>query len=42
MDRAAARRRAERMRRKQGWSGQDEEAAASESPSLRLVGSERA
>ena len=42
MDRAAARRKADRMRKKQGWSGQDEEAAEPEAPPLRLVGNERA
>jgi hypothetical protein len=42
LDRAAARRKAERMRKKQGWSGQDEEVEESAAPSLRLVGSEGA
>jgi len=42
MDRPAARRRAERMRRKKGWTGQDEEVAGAEGPPLRLVGNRRA
>ena len=42
MDRPAARRRAQRMRRKQGWSGQDEHKGDDASPSLRLVGTKRA
>jgi NTE family protein len=42
MDRSAARRRAERMRRTKGWSGQDAEEPEAESPALRLVGTERA
>jgi len=42
MDRAAARRRAERMRKKQGWSSQDEPDSDRDAPSLRLVGSQGA
>jgi predicted acylesterase/phospholipase RssA len=38
MDRAAARRRAERMRKKQGWSGQDEAEPDEAGPALRVVG----
>lgn len=38
MDRDAARRKAERMRAKKGWAGQDEEPESSGKPSLRLVG----
>jgi len=42
MDRTAARRKAERMRQKQGWSGEDEPPEESGTPSLRLVGSKGA
>jgi len=42
MDRSSARRKAERMRKKPGWGGQDEELEDADTPSLRLVGSERA
>ena len=38
MDRASARRKADRMRAKKGWSGQDEETEGDDAPSLRLVG----
>ena len=42
LDRAAARRKAERMRKKKGWSGQDEEVEEGDAPPLRLVGTEGA
>ncbi len=43
MDRTSARRRADRMRVKQGWSFNEEESAEDdESPSLRLVGADSA
>jgi predicted acylesterase/phospholipase RssA len=38
MDRGTARRKADRMRAKKGWIGQDEDLEPDEAPSLRLVG----
>jgi NTE family protein len=42
MNRAAARRKAERSRAARGWDGEDEAAAGEDAPSLRLVGAQRA